>query len=156
MAASVIAVDASREAIERNQRRVGSTKVHYVCADLFDWEPGETFDFVFFGFWLSHVPPERFDWFWSQVREALEPDGRAFFVDNARNPEIAAANHQLPDVGFVMERKLNDGQQFRVVKVFYESAALQERLMGLGWRGFVRTSGQFFIYGSVRHGAALL
>ena len=150
MATSVTAVDASREALELNQRRVGSSKVHYVCADLFDWEPGETFDFIFFGFWLSHVPAERFDWFWSRVRGALATHGRAFFVDNARNPEIAAANHQLPAVGsFVMERRLNDGRQFRVVKVFYEPAALQERLARLGWRGFVRTSGKFFIYGSV-------
>ncbi len=150
MPASVAAVDASGEALELNQRRVGSSKVHYVCADLFDWEPGETFDFIFFGFWLSHVPAERFDWFWSRVRGALGTNGRAFFVDNARNPEIAAANHQIPAVGsFVMERRLNDGRQFRVVKVFYEPAPLQERLARRGWRGFVRTSGEFFIYGSV-------
>ena len=146
----VIAVDTSREALELNARRVGSPKVKYVCADLFEWEADETFDFIFFGFWLSHVPPERFGWFWSHLGEALSPTGRVFFVDNARNPQIAAANHHLPDTGsFVMERRLNDGRRFRVVKVFYEPAVLQEQLAQLGWRGFVCSSGRFFIYGSV-------
>jgi hypothetical protein len=37
---------------------------------------------VFFGFWISHVPLERFEAFWSMVRDCLEPDGRAMFVDD--------------------------------------------------------------------------
>ena len=146
----VTAVDASREILELNERRVASPKVKYVCADLFEWEPDQTFDLIFFGFWLSHVPPDRFGWFWSRVGRALSPGGRVFFVDNARNPEIAAANHRLPDVGsFVMERRLDDGRGFRVVKVFYKPELLEEQLSRLGWRGYVRSSGEFFIYGSV-------
>ena len=47
-----------------------------------------------------------------------------------------------------MERRLNDGRQFRVVKVFYEPAVLQEQLAQFGWQGSVRSSGEFFIYGS--------
>ena len=151
----VVAVDASREALELNERRVGSPKVNYVHADLFEWEADGTFDFIFFGFWLSHVPPDRFGWFWSRLGRVLRPSGRIFFVDNARNPQIAAANHRLPDLGErVMERRLNDGRRFRVVKVFYQPEALQEQLAQLGWHGSVHSSGEFFIYGSAVPGGA--
>jgi 2-polyprenyl-3-methyl-5-hydroxy-6-metoxy-1,4-benzoquinol methylase len=145
----VVAVDASSEALALNERRVGSDKVVYVCADLFEWEPEGTFDFVFFGFWLSHVPPDRFDWFWSRLGKALNPGGRVFFVDSARNPASTAADQDLPGAGSaVAERRLNDGRRFRVVKVFYDPAALENRLAQLGWRASVQTSGEFFIYGS--------
>jgi demethylmenaquinone methyltransferase/2-methoxy-6-polyprenyl-1,4-benzoquinol methylase len=150
-AASVTAVDASPEVLERNAARVGAPNVRYVSADLFEWEPRELFDFVFFGFWLSHVPPEQFEPFWSRLRAALRPEGTVFFVDNARNPAIAASDHELPDeASITMERRLNDGRRFRIVKVFYEPEVLEERLRRLGWSGSVRSTGEFFVYGSVR------
>lgn len=55
-ATRLTAVDASPEAIALNQQRVGSASVEYVIADLFNWTPHQQFDFIFFGFWLSHVP----------------------------------------------------------------------------------------------------
>lgn len=146
----VVAVDASPEVLALNERRVGSAKVRYVRADLFAWQTDESFDLIFFGFWLSHVPPERFVWFWTSLRRALRPGGRVFFVDNARHSEIVATDHRLPDPeSVVMERSLNDGRRFRVVKVFYAPDVLQGRLERLGWSGYVRSSGRFFIYGSV-------
>jgi hypothetical protein len=36
------------------------------------------------------------------------------------------------------------------VKVFYEPEVLEERLRRLGWSGSVRSTGEFFVYGSVR------
>ena len=74
------------------------------------------------------------------------------FVDNAHNPEIAARDHRLPEDGFVMDRVLNDGRRFRVVKVFYEPTALERRLAELGFRGRVRGTGEFFVYGSAAPG----
>jgi hypothetical protein len=38
-----------------------------------------TINLLFFSFWLSHVPPARFEEFWALVRGALKPEGRAFF-----------------------------------------------------------------------------
>jgi hypothetical protein len=35
------------------------------------------YEAVFFGFWLSHVPRERFECFWSLVGEALVPVARS-------------------------------------------------------------------------------
>ena len=145
----VTAVDAAPEVIEQNRKRVASERVRYVQADLFRWQPSDVYDFVFFSFWLSHVPPDCFASFWAMVRAALAPGARVFFVDNARSPEAAARNHRLPETGFVMDRVLNDGRQFRVVKIFYEPADLEQRLTALGFTARVRSSGEYFVYGDV-------
>ncbi len=83
-ATSVTAVDASPEVLGINRARLREagreTAVRYVAADLFDWRPDAAYDAVFFGFWLSHVPPERFERFRDLVRSALRPGGRVFFV----------------------------------------------------------------------------
>jgi len=151
LATEVTAIDASPEVLQINQDRVGASRVRYIQADLFDWEPDESFDFVFFGFWLSHVPPERFEGFWSMVRAALTPGGSAFFVDSARNPESTARDQALPEPGaIVTERSLNDGRRYRIFKVFYQPSVLERRLGSLGWTGYVRGSGEFFVYGHVR------
>ena len=146
----VTALDASPEAIAINQARVATDRVEYVVADLFSWSPGgATFDLVFFAFWLSHVPIDRFEAFWRLVRTAVKPGGMAFFVDSLREQTSTALDHdQLEDSG-VVTRKLNDGRSFRVVKVFHQPEALQQRLSTLGWMGTVQSTGKFFLYGAV-------
>jgi 2-polyprenyl-3-methyl-5-hydroxy-6-metoxy-1,4-benzoquinol methylase len=146
----VVAIDASAEAIAINRRRVDSDVVEYIVADLFDWTPpAGRFDAVFFGFWLSHVPPGHFDAFWATVRTALKPDGRVFFVDSLLEQTSTARDHDQLDESGKVRRRLNDGREFSVVKVFYEPALLEQRLADCGWNGRVRSSGQFFLYGSV-------
>src|SRR5205807_9069788 len=67
-AGSVTAVDAAPEMLALARRRVGDDeRVRFVEADLFAWRPDRLYDVVFFGFWLSHVPPERFEAFWRVV-----------------------------------------------------------------------------------------
>jgi 2-polyprenyl-3-methyl-5-hydroxy-6-metoxy-1,4-benzoquinol methylase len=150
-ASSVAAVDASAEVIAVNRERVGSDTVRYVQADLFDWRPRERYDLVFFGFWLSHVPPPLFDAFWSLVGDSLEPGGTVFFVDNKRNSTSLAHQQYVSDgASYVVERELNDQRRFRIVKVFHEPEALESALSGLGWEASVRTSGEFFLYGHAR------
>ena len=149
LATSVTAVDVAPEAIDINRHRTQSDRVHYVVADLFDWTPLRAYDFVFFGFWLSHVPEERFEAFWRLVRAALRPGGRAFFVDGLLTQDSTAKDHCPIDLGGVVERKLNDGRVFRIVKVFHEPAGLEKRLSALGWQGWVRSAGRFFYYGCV-------
>ena len=133
-AASLTAVDASPEAIAINAARVRSPRVHYVQADLFQWAPDGRYDTVFFGFWLSHVPPERFDAFWALVRDCLAPGGRVFFVDGQREPTSTAVDNELPaEPSTTLDRRLNDGRVFRIVKIFHEPAVLADRLRTLGW-----------------------
>jgi demethylmenaquinone methyltransferase/2-methoxy-6-polyprenyl-1,4-benzoquinol methylase len=149
----VVAVDASPEAIAINRSRVNSARVEHVLADLFEWEPAAaSFDAVFFGFWLSHVPSSRFEAFWAMVRTALRPGGVAFFVDSLLEQESTALDHVAIDKSGVVRRRLNDGREFSVVKVFREPAALERALIESGRRGWVRSTGRFFVYGSMTAG----
>ena len=146
----VTAVDASPEVIEINRRRNESGAVEFEVADLFAWNPpaGE-FDAVFFGFWLSHVPADRFDAFWAMVRSALRPAGRVFWVDSLAEPTSMARDHAPIDEPGLVRRRLNDGREFQIVKVFHEPDQLQRRLADVGWAGWVRSTGTFFHYGCV-------
>lgn len=119
-ASSVTAVDASPEILVINRARVGSSPVHYIREDLFEWQPQQRFDFVFFGFWLSHVPSDQFDRFWSRVQEALKPAGKVFFIDSLRTEESTATNHVLPDAGSPVMTPLNWGayRPFKPIRIF--------------------------------------
>jgi demethylmenaquinone methyltransferase/2-methoxy-6-polyprenyl-1,4-benzoquinol methylase len=72
-----------------------------------------------------------------------------FFVDSLLEQASTARDHDRLDKSGVVRRRLNDGREFSIVKVFYEPAQLQRRLSDRGWDGWVRPSGQFFLYGSV-------
>jgi demethylmenaquinone methyltransferase/2-methoxy-6-polyprenyl-1,4-benzoquinol methylase len=93
----VTAVDASPEVIACNRARVASGNVDYVLADLFAWTPPSRYDLVFMSFWLSHVPQQRFDAFWSMVKNALAPGGAAYVIDSAHDPTSTARDHTTPD-----------------------------------------------------------
>ena len=147
---SLTAIDASPEVIAINRARVASASVRYVQANLFDFEPQERYDCVFMSFWLSHVPHARFDAFWSMVGRALAPGGFAYVVDSAHDPTSTAANHPTPDRhAGIVTRKLDDGREFRIVKVFWEPRALAERLRGCGYDAAISATARYFIYGSV-------
>lgn len=145
------ALDAAPETLAINRERLGemAERVSYITADIFTWAPNVRFDAIFFGFWLSHVPPERFGAFWAKVREWLAPGGRVFLVDSLYNPESTARDHQLEGAeATTVERKLSDGQRYRIVKVFYTPEKLSADLARLGWDSALRVTSSFFVYGS--------
>ena len=151
-AAGITAVDASPEVLDINRARLQEAypdvPVRYVRADLFDWRPDDAYDVVFFGFWLSHVPPGRFAAFWDLVRSALRPGGRVFFVDSLRTETWAEKKSagRAPS-GHTTLRRLNDGREFRIVKVFYDPVELEARLASMGWRFSVRKTDRHLLYG---------
>jgi SAM-dependent methyltransferase len=148
-ASRLTALDGSPEMLAINAARLHSPLVRYIEADLFEWQPTEQFDTVFFGFWLSHVPPERFAGFWELVRSCLAPGGRVFFVDSRHEQTSTAVDHRLPEPdATVLRRRLNDGREFQIYKVFYRPAELTERLSALGWHFDVRQTGHYFLYGA--------
>ncbi len=147
-AASVTAIDGSPEMLKLCRARVNDPRVKYVQADLFAWEPDKTYDVCFFGFWLSHIPENRFETFWEKVRRAVGPEGRVFFIDSLRSQQASALDHKLPDQAEeIMLRRLADGREYRIVKRFHEPQPLQERLAELGWSALVQATPEFFIYG---------
>jgi len=146
------AMDASPEVLALNKARVGSPAVRYRQCDIFQWDPDETYNFIFFGFWLSHVPPSRFAIFWDLLRQAIAPGGTIFLVDNSYHADSSARNHSVDPCRMTQRRELNDGRTFEIVKVFYKPDRLTSRLDQLGWSGNLRTTSNFFIYGSVSLG----
>ena len=146
--ASVTAVDASPEVIELNRGRVAAANVRYVQADLFAWKPQARYDCVFMSFWLSHVPHARFDAFWSMVADALAEGGFAYVVDSAHDPTSTATNHPTPDRhAGIATRKLDDGREFRIVKVFWEPDRLASQLARCGFEPRIAATPRYFIYG---------
>jgi SAM-dependent methyltransferase len=141
-ATDVTAVDGSPEMLAAAATRVAGERVRFVQADLFDWVPDRGYDVVFFGFWLSHVPPERFASFWSLVADCLNDDGRVFFADDAyRTPDELIEGPSSSTI----RRSLDDGTSYRLVKVPHQPVALEEQLRKIGWNIKVSaTSGPFY------------
>src|SRR5487761_781417 len=148
-AQSLTAVDASSEMIEINRSRLNKSDVRYVQADLLKWRPDSLYDVVFFSFWLSHVPPDRFNDFWAVVRDSLTPGGRVFFIDSAYDPTTTARDQPLEKSEVVtMMRRLNDGREYRIIKVFYQPPKLEKQLAELGWKMTVSSTPRYFLYGT--------
>ena len=134
--------------LELNRRRLGAGRSRYVQADLFGWRPDSRYDVVFFSFWLSHDPPERLAGFWELVRACSAPGGRVFFVDSRYNEAATAVDHRLEGLeGVILTRRLNDGREFRIVKLYYDPADLERRLADLGWCVTARETANHFLYG---------
>ena len=131
----VVAVDANAETLALN-----TPAADLVVADIFSWVPPQQFDVVFFSFWLSHVPEERFAEFWALVRSALQPNGRVFLIDSGP-PEIAGD-------GELQVRQLADGREFTIVKRFWQPNELAERVAGLGFElDLALTGNGLFLHG---------
>jgi demethylmenaquinone methyltransferase/2-methoxy-6-polyprenyl-1,4-benzoquinol methylase len=147
LGATVTAVDASPEMLDLNRMRVASANVTYVEADLFEWEPAQRYDLVFFGFWISHVPDQAFQAFWEKVARALKPGGRAFLVDDLR-ARFRSDNDDEDSRAETRVRHVDDGRSFRIFKIFYDPVTLTERLQHLGWSCDFRSAGFYLLYGS--------
>ena len=146
-ATEVTAVDASPEMLALAAARVGGERVRFIQADLFTWRPDRRYDVVFIGFWLSHVPLERFESFWSLVADGLEEDGRVFLADDAyRTPDELVEGPSSSTI----RRRLDDGTPYRLVKVPHQPAELEERLRRIGWDIKVTTAAGPVYWGAGR------
>jgi demethylmenaquinone methyltransferase/2-methoxy-6-polyprenyl-1,4-benzoquinol methylase len=131
----VVAVDANAETLALN-----TPAAELVVADIFAWRPPQRFDLVFFSFWLSHVPEERFEEFWGLVRSALRPGGRVYLIDSGP-PEVAGD-------GELQLRQLADGREFTIVKRFWQPEELARRVSALGFELDLRlTRHGLFLHG---------
>jgi SAM-dependent methyltransferase/GNAT superfamily N-acetyltransferase len=164
-AGGLTALDTSPETLAINADKLGALRerVEFVVADLFAWTPPTTYDAVLFGFWISHVPADHWDAFWSLVRRCLRPGGSIWFCDNA-DPELGwrAGVLPRPEPRFLIgdgiidrntgihERALPDGRSYRVVKRFYTPEDLTRRLLAYGIDATVTTTQWAFLLGRGR------
>ena len=127
--------------------------MRYDVADIFEWKPDSFYDVVFFSFWLSHVPRNRFGDFWTLVRSCLSPSGRVFLIDNRDDPMPDSSFKDPYVVEYGMDlhlRTLGDGSQYRVIKVMYEPDQLESLIAAEGWTVGIDAT-RWFIFGSARH-----
>lgn len=145
---TLTAIDAAPEAVEIARDRVRAANVSFEVADVFSYDPGTRFDVIFFSAWLSHVPASRFGQFWQLLGNLLATGGRVLFIDehiDERGKEAYVAGRDE-----VVERRLEDGSTFRVIKNFVDPAELEARLRRLGWECVIRRDGSDWVYGEAR------
>jgi demethylmenaquinone methyltransferase/2-methoxy-6-polyprenyl-1,4-benzoquinol methylase len=143
-ASALTAMDVAPEAVAIARERVVAGNVRFEVADIFAWQTAERFDVIFFSAWLSHVPSSRFDEFWHLLRELLADGGRVLFIDEhvvERGKET-----YLPGEDEIVERRLTDGTDFRIVKNFIDPDALVQRLSRIGWQCRIGRDGTDWVW----------
>lgn len=150
VADTVTALDVAPEAVAIARDRVGTSNVSFVVADVFSWTTTARFDVVFFSAWLSHVPTTRFERFWQLLRGLLTEGGRVLFVDE--HVEGRDKETYVPGEDEIVERRLQDGSTFQIVKNFVDPAQLERRLRGVGWECRIRRDDDdwVWVYGEAR------
>ena len=140
--------DAVPATLERARERLVAHRLraHLHVRDAWA-EPDRAVDAVFTGFWLSHVPRARLDEFVALVRRWLKPGGTFAFIDSRLDPQSSAADHPAP-ADDASVRRLDDGREFTIVKVYYEPTDLAAALSRAGFvDARVLTTGRFFLTG---------
>lgn len=142
-AEELLVTDASPEMLALNRAKVGEpSKLRRDVADAFAMKLSGRFDAVFFGFFLSHVPPDRFDRFWEALGRLVARRGRVVFVDEGRH--FLWREAWVDQAAGVVSRQLEAGSTHRAVKVLWDPAELASRLRVLGWDASVQAEGPFF------------
>jgi demethylmenaquinone methyltransferase/2-methoxy-6-polyprenyl-1,4-benzoquinol methylase len=111
-------------------------------------EPDRAVDSLFCGFWLSHVPRSRLADFLALARRWLKPGGTFTFIDSRPDPHSGAVDQPISSEAEVSPRRLADGREFRVVKVYWQPAELEAALRQAGFASAeVTTTSRFFLLG---------
>ena len=83
------------------------------------------------------------------VNSALKPGGHVFLINST--PDLVSSAKNLPkrdDEGIYQKRKLNDGNLYTIIKIYYEADDLRAKLSDGGLKADVHTTDHFFIYAS--------
>lgn len=149
---------------------MSNPRVSWLIEDIFDYKPHRRYDTVFFSFWLSHVPPERFDQFWDLVSQCLVPTGRVIFFDNAHpvlsrdlseHRKLWSESTESTLVGIdsrtdletgISSRPAADGSTYDLVKIWRSPEDLESQMSALSWAIEANTTETSFLYG---HGQRL-
>lgn len=138
IASDLTVVDASPESLEINRQATAGAPVavRYIESDIFDWSPTERYEVVVFAFWLSHVPKDAFERFWSLIDRCLAHDGTVVLIDAGECCHAATNDNFFSEVRVdesTSIRYLQDGTAYRIVRVLWNSDLLAEQLAHIGW-----------------------
>jgi SAM-dependent methyltransferase len=142
--------DANEVPLDRARERLlaHGLRAHIHVRDAWT-EPERPVDALFCGFWLSHVPRRRLAEFLGLARGWLKPGGTFAFIDSRPDPHSGAVDQVVSTETEVTHRRLADGREYRVVKVYWQPAELEAALRAAGFaRAEVTTTSRFFLLGS--------
>ena len=146
----LVGLDFSPEMLVRAQARtdIGSADLCRGDAYRLPFATG-SFDAVVFAFWISHVPLGRLDAFLDEVHRVVRPGGQVACVDGMRptsnrEPETVDAERR------VQGRRLRDGTEHSVVKVYYDEPTLRKCLTSRAEALEIATTKRFFIMARYR------
>jgi SAM-dependent methyltransferase len=139
--------DAAPATLDRARERLVAHRLraHLHVRDAWAEPEGDPADALFTGFWVSHIERERLATFLGLVARWLKPGGRYALIDSLPDPASGAADHPTP-VDDRSVRRLDDGREFEVVKVYYRPDELAAALEAAGFHDVkVTTTGRFFV-----------
>lgn len=125
-ARNVVASDLSQTMLSISRtRNQDQANVTHVCADAYrlPFRPG-SFDGVFAGWWLSHVPRESMWRFFMQLRQVLVPTGRVVFTDDTQQVHEELSGPDQYSNTYAI-RPLPDGRKCQILKNLYCEADLK-------------------------------
>jgi demethylmenaquinone methyltransferase/2-methoxy-6-polyprenyl-1,4-benzoquinol methylase len=113
-------------------------------------EPDRQVDALVANFWLGHVRREQTGEFLALARRWLKPGGTFAFIDSLPDPESGAVDHPRP-VDDHAVRRLEDGREFTIVKVYRQPEEFDLGLRAVGFSDVsMTTTGRFFVLGAAR------
>jgi demethylmenaquinone methyltransferase/2-methoxy-6-polyprenyl-1,4-benzoquinol methylase len=130
-AKSIIATDISIEMLNQARLKQLLCPTAFVAANMYElpFLPN-SFDLLILGFWLSHEPRQNYDSLFNRLVAQIKPNGRIWMIDNnppAEGPHIDSAG--TDQFGNNLKyRKLQNGNQFVIVKNYFSRNALIEIL----------------------------
>ena len=99
-----------------------------------------------FGFWLSHVPVPRSPAFIREAARTVRPDGELLVVDSRQDPKGGAADQHTGGPRVQQQlRRLNDGREYTIWKIYWTPADLRFLLSLVCRRVEVIQTDRFFI-----------
>jgi len=105
-------------------------------------------DVLFAGFWISHVPSSRLVEFLALARRWVRPGGTFAFIDSRFDPSSSAVDHAPDPDAETAVRRLDDGREFTIRKVYHGAAALEAALIEAGFASAtVTATSRFFLLG---------
>jgi SAM-dependent methyltransferase len=141
--------DTSPAALDRARERLVAhgLRAHLHVRDAWS-APDRAVDGLFMGFWLSHVPRDRLAAFLAIARRWLKRGGRVAFIDSLPDPASGAADHPEPADDLAV-RRLANGREFTITKVYYEPTEIAAALGSAGFTDVdITTTGRFFLLGA--------
>jgi hypothetical protein len=146
--------DAAETPLERARDRLVAhgLRAHLHVRDA--WQPpeGEPANGLFAGFWLSHVERARTRDFLTLAAGWLRLGGRIALIDSLPDPASSAVDHSPPAEDRSV-RRLADGREFTIVKVFRTPEEIATDLEAVGFSEVsVTTTGRFFVLATAVRG----